>query len=96
MSDSDTPTFFAFVGVDLEARWELNKGVCRTRDGTNNKNNKKTKLLSGVGYVGIQSWADLTPPSLHVRCLGPELTRTMRVNPFSLRLDLKRRREDYS
>ena len=26
-SDSETPTFFAFVGVDLEARWELNKDV---------------------------------------------------------------------
>ena len=27
MSDSETPTYFAFVGVDLEARWKLNKGV---------------------------------------------------------------------
>ena len=27
-SDSESRTFFAYVGVDLEARWELNKGVC--------------------------------------------------------------------
>ena len=27
-SDSETPRFFAFVGVDLEVRWKLNKGVC--------------------------------------------------------------------
>jgi len=35
-SDSETRTFFAFVGVDLEARWESNKGVC-TGGGANNK-----------------------------------------------------------
>lgn len=56
VSDSDTPTFFAFVGVDLEARWELNKGVCRARDGTNNNKIKtKTKHLLGDGYVGSQN-----------------------------------------
>jgi len=26
-SDSETPAFFVFVGVDLEARWEINKGM---------------------------------------------------------------------
>jgi len=44
-SDSETPTFFAFVGVDLEARWELNKGVCRTEYRMDNKQNKRGHFL---------------------------------------------------
>ena len=58
-SDSETPTFFAFVGVDLEARWELNTGVL-AREMRGITKNIKTKQITknkslGHGYSGIET-----------------------------------------
>ena len=65
-SDSETPAFFGFVGVDLQARWEINK-VC-TGDWANNKIKIKTNLPLGRGYTDIQTdLCDLTPPVFHPR-----------------------------